>query len=434
MTEEGKAVSAARALADIATDEDKLFNDGYVKGIAQFIKECATPMTIAIQGDWGTGKSSLINLIETELRAEDDPAESGVWHARKYCEDIISVAIFDAWQQSVVNPNASLSEGLLIEMIAKLSVGGRKELAQMAGLASAASQIAGMMAGDAGNASDSKEGSLFDSIVGSLFGSDDDAKSEPENDLLTSESVEDFQAELVDVLKRCAEEGGKSADSRFVVIVDGLDHIDPEAAVNLMERIKTFLDCPQCVFVLAIDEKTVFEGARKRLGDKADDARKKMFFDKFVQVPLRIPMSTYNLEKYISDLLKDEKEFAGEFTEVLGALLKDPAPATIKRCINTTYLYRNVFGGPQGVTGDSLAMLLAAVTLEIESPRGFDAVVGCAHDEAQFEESLKAALDSLELNDRINWGALSGLWRGGDGTSADLAKRSAFLSWVQQLK
>ena len=64
MTNENEAQQAAPALADVATSEDKLFHDGYVKGISKFIKECATPMTIAIQGDWGTGKTSLINLID----------------------------------------------------------------------------------------------------------------------------------------------------------------------------------------------------------------------------------------------------------------------------------------------------------------------------------------------------------------------------------
>ena len=36
----------------------------YVDGLCTFIKTCETPMTISIQGDWGSGKTSMMNMIK----------------------------------------------------------------------------------------------------------------------------------------------------------------------------------------------------------------------------------------------------------------------------------------------------------------------------------------------------------------------------------
>ena len=88
MGNESEALSTTQALADIATDDDKLFHDGYVKGISEFIKTCATPMTIAIQGDWGSGKTSLMNLIEAEFRAKIKNTEDDSSQKKKYCMEI----------------------------------------------------------------------------------------------------------------------------------------------------------------------------------------------------------------------------------------------------------------------------------------------------------------------------------------------------------
>jgi len=45
-------------LADIPAAED-LFGIGrYISGLCSFIAKCPTPMTIAIQGGWGSGKQA----------------------------------------------------------------------------------------------------------------------------------------------------------------------------------------------------------------------------------------------------------------------------------------------------------------------------------------------------------------------------------------
>ncbi len=40
-----------------------------VKSIAEFVSFCETPMTIAIQGDWGSGKTSIMSMVKNEFKS-----------------------------------------------------------------------------------------------------------------------------------------------------------------------------------------------------------------------------------------------------------------------------------------------------------------------------------------------------------------------------
>jgi ABC-type lipoprotein export system ATPase subunit len=52
------------------TINEDLFNiEKYIQGLSRFILECNTPMTIAIQGDWGSGKTSFMNMIKGETKS-----------------------------------------------------------------------------------------------------------------------------------------------------------------------------------------------------------------------------------------------------------------------------------------------------------------------------------------------------------------------------
>lgn len=52
-----------RGLTDIPAEDDIFEIGPYIDGLVEFIKECRTPMTISIQGTWGTGKTSIMRMI-----------------------------------------------------------------------------------------------------------------------------------------------------------------------------------------------------------------------------------------------------------------------------------------------------------------------------------------------------------------------------------
>ena len=51
-------------------ENDKLGINDYAKALTNFIENTETPMTIGIQGEWGSGKTSLMNLLWKELEGE----------------------------------------------------------------------------------------------------------------------------------------------------------------------------------------------------------------------------------------------------------------------------------------------------------------------------------------------------------------------------
>ena len=50
-----------------SSGEDALNITPYKEALVDFIKRTETPMTIGVQGEWGSGKTSLLNQIWNEL-------------------------------------------------------------------------------------------------------------------------------------------------------------------------------------------------------------------------------------------------------------------------------------------------------------------------------------------------------------------------------
>ena len=52
-------------------EKDSLDLGKYTKALLDFIEKTATPMTIGVQGEWGSGKTSLLNQIWNGLDKRD---------------------------------------------------------------------------------------------------------------------------------------------------------------------------------------------------------------------------------------------------------------------------------------------------------------------------------------------------------------------------
>lgn len=68
---------------------DNIVNDlfgvkQYVEGLCEFIRDCDTPMTISIQGDWGSGKTSMMKMIEETLNNSCWPIWFNTWQFSQF--------------------------------------------------------------------------------------------------------------------------------------------------------------------------------------------------------------------------------------------------------------------------------------------------------------------------------------------------------------
>ena len=47
--------------------DDALKIGSHINALTSFVRDTSTPMTVGIQGDWGSGKTSLCNQIYAQL-------------------------------------------------------------------------------------------------------------------------------------------------------------------------------------------------------------------------------------------------------------------------------------------------------------------------------------------------------------------------------
>lgn len=294
---------------DEPSNVDFLGIDNYISGIAEFINNTPTPMTIALQGDWGTGKSTILKLIEDKLKEE------------KF-KNIVDICWFNVWEYSQFNGDENLSIMFLNYLINAIT--GKNEQASNKEFRAIFSGILKMgVKYVSGGASD---GDFFDEIL--------------------KTGDKDIYATLKDKLRTELYSRISSKEKRIVVYIDDLDRLEPKRAVEILEVIKNFLDLEGIVFVLAIDSEIVESGIKEKYQGIDDDKAKK-FFEKIIQVPFRIPIERYsmNMNKFLKkvfesfdDNLFNIKDIEDDCILYINYSI-GPNPRAIKRLLNLYYLY-----------------------------------------------------------------------------------------------
>lgn len=308
-------------------DDDSLGIAPYAEALSNFIARCDTPMTVAIQGDWGTGKTSLMNIVLERLRGGSS-AQS------------IETIWFATWQYAQFGATQSLSVSLLSTLLRKMSTDDPsvissgmnilKKLAKPAlniGLrvASAGSIEADDFAGGGGDAVD------------------------------LSCNAEELKEDIAKLVRAKRAKGVE----RIVVFVDDLDRVPPARAVEILETIKLFVDLEGCVFVLALDYAVVRRGLKEKFGVAENDLGGRSFFDKIIQLPFSIPTARYDTDRFIVGLfgrmaLKMGPD-DGELFASLARASVSANPRGIKRVFNSLQLLIDMARAQNILSGDAPA-------------------------------------------------------------------------------
>lgn len=257
--------------------DDDLFNVKlYVDGLGSFIRECNTPMTIAIQGDWGSGKTSIMNMVNQTIPKEI----KRIW--------------FNTWQYSQFNMGDDLPIALMSSLIEKLeeqSTASSIKLGLQKSVHLIRKSIKPSIVALAGIAGGERIASLAEGAL-----------NDQENTI--ADAIENLKNQFQNFINHIC---NSSKSDRIVIFIDDLDRLQPEKAVELLEVLKIFLDCERCVFVLAIDYEVVSQGIRKKFGDNIGIAKGRSFFDKIIQVPFKMPVAQYDIDNFVLESLKDLK-------------------------------------------------------------------------------------------------------------------------------
>jgi hypothetical protein len=97
--------------------------------------------------------------------------------------------------------------------------------------------------------------------------------------------------------------------SRVVVLVDDLDRSLPDTVVETLEAIKLFLSVKKMAFVIAADEENVANAIGRRLQTTGQSTTSRLYLEKIVQVPVRVPaLSRDQTEEYLALLMLADLE------------------------------------------------------------------------------------------------------------------------------
>ncbi len=349
---------------------DKLGLTDYASALAEFVSVCETPMTIGIQGDWGIGKTSILNMIKTFI--EGQIFKNNKKGSRN------GIVWFNTWQYSLFHQDEFLGAAVinsLLESI-KQSFDVPEDLMKR-GKDSIGKLLKTLSAISIGGVSIDPTKMTESSSQSEILGYAD-----------ISSIMLNFKNDFEELIDKVVE---SNKLHRVVIFIDDLDRVKPIKALELLESIKNFLDVKHCVFVVAVDYEVIQTGMSKKLGQDIQKISGKSFFDKIIQLPFNMPTTSYRLEDYVQNLLH-ESEFTGKriikddekaFYAAITACTVGRNPRSIKRVINYAKLLDIIRGknSTSTVTIKDRQILYALICMQIAWPEIFSHFVNFPYPE-----------------------------------------------------
>lgn len=312
---------------DLPTLQDRLQWAAELAAMSRRIQQCQPPHVFGVHGDWGSGKTSFMRQLQRELGGllpkgdgslnhGDSPA--GASRAITQAAPKVVTVWFDAWRyQNEAVPVVALvhemhrqlpRQTVVKNQLKKLgSVVTRSILDNFVAVAQAVGQ----------------EGMLnIDKVEAHGLNWE---KDHFEETLPTNAICEHLHQTVQALLPK--HKGGQGSDYRVVVFIDDIDRCNPKAAMRLLEGLKIYLQIPDCVFVLGMNERVLVKVIQDEVfvAKSSDDAPEK---DKRLAL-----YAAHYLEKMCTDIyrlpmLRDPLEvFCGWIDNSDGLLLPGAVPS-----------------------------------------------------------------------------------------------------------
>jgi hypothetical protein len=146
--------------------------------------------------------------------------------------------------------------------------------------------------------------------------------------------LDDFRAHFERLIRALP----KGAGQRVVVFVDDLDRCGPDQTLQVLDALRVFLDVEQCLFVVALDNAVVANAIATKYPSDAFAQRE--YLSKIVQLPFQLPpLTAETIRAYVSQLVADfpDERCRDVFVESLSL-----NPREVKRVINVYALTWNL--------------------------------------------------------------------------------------------
>ena len=274
------------------------------------------PATIGVYGDWGGGKSSIMQMLKDDFEKETEGQEAV---AARYAG--VAVLYFNGWLfEGYDDAKAALLSSILTALRDHKRFGPKlraratsllKRVDYMRGLRMLfTGAVAGGVAAATGGVGHAVAGPAI--AAGALSGAKDSASdaakealekgAESKQDEALSD-IRQFRDDFADML-------AKSDIKTLVVLIDDLDRCSPDRIIENLEAIKLFLNVPNTAFVIGADRRIIRQAVAWRYRDalksdngQADPAERLVddYLEKLIQIPYRLPrLSPSEIETYLT--------------------------------------------------------------------------------------------------------------------------------------
>ena len=293
--------------ADNETRVDLLGFDFLVDSLEVVLTEPRLlPVTVGVLGDWGSGKSSLLHMVEDRLGASPDyvVVPFSPWRYEAY-EDV-KAALMEAVLLALAErvPKAEDPEkaaGLLRRLrqkVARLMAGPAAAGRVLLPAAGAVVAVHQGLSPEVGTAA----GAALVAGIDAVEAQAPEPTPEPEDVPIVFESVADFRVEfeaLIDSLHEV---------KATVVLIDDLDRCLDDTVIDVFEAIRLFLQVSSTAFVIAANRPIVQAAIERRYPARVDGdpALGKDYLEKIVQVEITVPpLAEPEAETYLNLLFAD---------------------------------------------------------------------------------------------------------------------------------
>jgi len=223
------------SFSDSPSEQDELNIENIIHGLSNLVKNAERPFVLALIGDWGSGKTTLVNLALNRLNG------------------IFTIIHFNAWSHTKGTP---LLKGLFLHLASKKGGPWEKMKGSLTKLiespiSSSLVRGTGVMLGPQYLTASEMFGQLIEKIGIHLK-----RKREQEDD------VEHLISNFKKVALTFEEQ-----NNPLLIFIDDLDRCSPIEALDFIDDIKVYLSIEApVIFIVAIDKRTLSMGIRAKYG------------------------------------------------------------------------------------------------------------------------------------------------------------------------
>ncbi len=316
--------------------------DKYSETLSNIIVNSVPRFTVGIYGGWGTGKTTIMQMIQNHLRGE------------KYKDDIITIW-FDAWRYeneefSALVPLVRTIILRLEEYVQKLESEKNPNTVVIENLVNKFKKMGeSIIMNSKANIGLEYSGAKA-SVETDLGKTIEDYKSK--GSFFKNQSKIYFHEHISDHVKHELESIRKETENfKIVIFVDDLDRCTPERALEILESIKTFFDIEGIIFIIGMDPSTIDPIIKTKYGEDSKINGMK-YLQKIVQLPYTIPLwNPQRLSDTITSMIDETHLPKNVIEKVLDTKMQELIikatelnPRDVKRFINSIVISHEIYG------------------------------------------------------------------------------------------